>query len=270
MTENAGNRSFLHTGKFLLSLKQIGTICFLTIILISPTFADNEPTTPTLIPSSEPGCNQAVLNTTEGSAALEAIYTPNTIGTTWYSDGVQLEVDNAATSCTYDTAMTLPTNPTKPGYEFNGWKIRPECKIPSTDVSNAPNAYAAKRLNGGDDNTNGGATAATYGISDPGEWGASWSNGDKVTGVALCSQTSGTYPNTGTPDETGSGETKNCWCQATHYTANNAQQCSLSAPAWVSEYNAGSAADCADGCAKSCANRVRWYSGFRATLFGSN
>ena len=90
----------------------------IAIAFALPALADNEPTTPTLIPASDPGCNQAVLNTTEGSAALEAIYTPNTIGTTWYSDGVQLEVDNAATSCTYDSAMTLPTNPTKAGYVF--------------------------------------------------------------------------------------------------------------------------------------------------------
>ena len=181
----------------MLSIKQIGPICFLSIISISPTFAY------TLIPTPV-SCDNSVLNTTTGPASLEANYTANTIGTTWYSDGVQLTVDNAATSCTYDTAMTLPTNPTKPGYEFNGWKIRIQFNIPSTDVSNNGNAYAAKRLNGGRDYTNGGDTAATYGITQPGEWGVSWSNGDKVTGVALCSQTSGTWATTGTPDETGS------------------------------------------------------------------
>ena len=262
------------------SLKQIGTICFLTFISIFPTFADNEPTTPTLIPASDPGCNQAVLNTTEGSAALEAIYTPNTIGTTWYSDGVQLEVDNAATSCTYDTEMTLPTNPTKAGYEFNGWKIRPQCKIPSTDVSNNGNAYAAKLLNGESDATSGGATAATYGITQPGEWGVSWKNGDKVTGVALCSAQSGNYhglrwggnSSDWTSDKTtlinATGETRYCWCKATHYTANNAQQCSLSSPAWV--YRAGT--DSADGCAYNCAyycvnNLLGSSSPFRVALF---
>ena len=185
-------------------MQKLLSASIIAVAFALPALADNEPTTPTLIPSSEPGCNQAVLNTTEGSAALEAIYTPNTIGTTWYSDGVQMEVDNAATSCTYDTAMTLPTNPTKTGYDFVGWKVHPQCKIPSTDVSNPPNAYAAKRLNGGTYTTSGGATAATYGLEQPGEWGVSWSNGDKVTGVALCSQTSGTWATTGTPDETGS------------------------------------------------------------------
>ena len=163
--------------------------------------------------------------------------------------------------------MTLPTNPTKAGYEFNGWKIRIPCNIPSTDVSNNGTAFASKRLNGGTDITYGGATAATYGISAPGEWGVSWSNGDKVTGVALCSQTSA---NTGTPDETGSGETKYCWCKATHYTANNAQQCSLSSPAWVFGTVYGSAANCADGCASYCASRVHSRSVSRAALFAGN
>ncbi|MBR0211978.1 MAG: hypothetical protein IJQ55_00040, partial [Alphaproteobacteria bacterium] len=87
-------------------MKKLLSASIIAIVFALPAFA----TTPTLIPASDPGCNQAVLNTTEGSAALEAIYTANTINTTWYSDGVQLEVDNAATSCTYDTEMTLPTN----------------------------------------------------------------------------------------------------------------------------------------------------------------
>ena len=165
--------------------------------------------------------------------------------------------------------MTLPTNPTKPGYEFNGWKLYvPPCLIPSTDVSNAPNAYAAKKLNGGSDITNGGATAATYGITDPGEWGVSWSNGDKVTGVALCSQTDGTYATTGTPDETGSGTTRYCWCKATHYTANNAQQCSLSAPAWVFYSYYYSVAECAYDCAYYCSSLLLSNSVIRAAVLG--
>ena len=162
--------------------------------------------------------------------------------------------------------MTLPTNPTKPGYEFNGWKIRIQCNIPLTDVSTNGNARASKRLSDGIIWTNGGATAETYGLEQPGEWGVSWSNGDKVTGVALCSQTNGMYRRTGTPDETGSGETKYCWCKATHYTANNAQQCSLSSPSWV----LASVGDCAGLCASSCANVIQDDSVFRAALFGSN
>ena len=283
MIQNAGSRRTLHThththtDSFVKSLKQIGTICFLSIILIYPTFA----TTPTLIPASDPGCNQAVLNTTEGSAALEAIYTPNTIGTTWYSDGVQLEVDNAATSCTYDTEMTLPTNPTKAGYEFNGWKIRIQCNIPSADVSNNGNAYGYKNDSTGSYGADSYNTGR-FNLTEDNTWGVSWSNGDKVTGVALCSAHSGNNhswqwggnSSDWTSDETtltsASGETKYCWCKATHYTANNAQQCSLSSPAWVFAYDDGSAADCAIGCALDCALYVRNNSVFRLAVFGGN
>ena len=254
------------------SLKQIGTICFLTIFFISPTFADDEPT---LIPTPA-SCNNSVLNTTEGSAALEAIYTPNTIGTTWYSDGEQLEVGDAATSCTYDTAMTLPDNPTKAGYEFNGWKII-RCNIPSTDVSGPPNAYAAKRLSG-DDVAWGGATAATYGLTERGQWGASWSNGDKVTGVALCSAESGNdhghqwggNSSDWTSDETtltsATGEPLYCWCKATHYTDSGSSQCPLSSLAWVFQhYYPGG---CWYNCALDCATSLRNFSNFRVALLG--
>ena len=262
-------------------MKKLLSASIIAVAFALPTFADNEPTTPTLIPANDPGCNQAVLNTTEGSASLEAIYTPNTIGTTWYSDGVQITGNNVPSTCTYDTEMTLPTNPTKAGYEFNGWKIK-RCLIPSTDVSNNGNAYAAKRLNGGNDSTFGGATAATYGISDPGEWGATWLNGDKVTGVALCSAHSGDNHSSQwggdssdwTSDETtltsASGETRYCWCKATHYTANNAQQCSLSAPAWVFNLGIVSDAYCALNCAVNCASKCRHDSVFQVALFGEN
>ncbi len=178
-----------------------------------------------------------------------------------------MTVDSAYQSCTYDAVLTPPTPDARPGYEFNGWKIRPECKIPSTDVSNNGNAYVAKSLSNGSDSTYGGATATTYGITQPGEWGVSWSNGDKVTGVALCSRTSGTWATTGTPDETGGNRAQYCWCKVTHYTANNAQQCSLLSPAWVYRNNGGSAVACRSQCAQSCAGAVLDGSDFRAALF---
>ncbi len=204
-------------------------------------------------------------NIANGSASLEPDFSANTINTTWYSNGTQLTGDNIPATCTYDTALIPPTPAARPGYEFNGWKIK-RCEIPSTDVSTNGNAYAAKKLDGGNDSTSGGATAATYGITQPGEWGVSWSSGDKVVGEAICSQTSGRWATTGTPDTTGTGETKYCWCRATHYTANNAQQCTLSSPAWV--FSGGDdSANCARDCASGCAGDVRFNSVFRVALF---
>ena len=254
------------------SLKQIGTICFLSIILISPTFA----TTPTLIPASEPGCNQAVLNTTSGSAALEAIYTANTINTTWYSNGEQLTGAGVPSSCTYDALLVPPTPDARPGYAFGGWTLRvpaapepvvPTCLIPSADVSNDPNAYGYKNDSTGEDGVSIYNTGL-FNLTEDNTWGASWENGDKVTGVALCSQTSGTYATTGTPDETGSGTTRYCWCKATHYTANNAQQCSLSAPAWVFYSYYYSVAECAYDCAYYCSSLLLSNSVIRAAVLG--
>ncbi|MBO7042385.1 MAG: InlB B-repeat-containing protein, partial [Alphaproteobacteria bacterium] len=176
------------------------------------------------------------------------------------------ETINPPNMCTWGGSMTGIQHPTKTGYTFIGWYLK-RCEIPSTDVSNNGNARASKRLSNGGVLAIG-ATAETYGLEQPGEWGVSWSNGDKVTGVALCSQTSGTYPNTGTPDETGSGETQYCWCKATHYTANNAQQCSLVSPAWVFYGDFGS--NCALFCPDNCAGTAEITSGFRAALFGEN
>ena len=214
--------------------------------------------------------NNSVLNTTEGSAALEAIYTPNTIGTTWYSDGVQLEVDNSATSCTYDTAMTLPTNPTKAGYEFNGWKIRVlPCLIPSTLVSTQGVANGEYPLNGGNYVAHNNIPLATYEISEPGEWGVTWNSGDKVTGVAFCSTTNDgkSYYQTGNPGTTGGGTY--CWCKATHYTPSGNSRCALSSPVWVL-YRSQSDANCATYCAARCSSEVSAYQNFKTALFGDN
>ena len=112
-------------------MKKLLSISVIAIFAIAPTFADNEPT---VIPTPA-NCNEAVLNTTEGSADLEAIYTANTINTTWYSGyGNNASVANA-TQCSYDGTINLPqTNPSRPGYAFNGWKLK-TCNIPSQYVS---------------------------------------------------------------------------------------------------------------------------------------
>ena len=242
----------------MLSLKQIGTICFTTILslFISPSYS--------YITNSS-NCDEDVLNTTSAPAALEANYSANTINTTWYSNGTALSGDEVPSSCIYDDALTPPTPAARPGYMFGGWTLKPPpCLIPSSLASTNGSSGGFKSGDEWDVNT------SEYGLTEDNTWGVTWSNGDKVTGVALCSQTSGTYPNTGTPDETGSGETQYCWCKATHYTANNAQQCSLSSPAWVFRIDRGSAANCATYCAYYCAYAVQYYNsyaGFRSAIF---
>ena len=131
-------------------------------------------------------------NVANRSAALEPDFHANTINTTWYSNGEQLTGNNIPGTCTYDAALTPPTPAPRAGYVFNGWTLRvpaapvvTDCGISELSHNIDYSAYAAKRLDGGDDFTSGGATAATYGITQAGEWGVTLSYG-KITGVSSC------------------------------------------------------------------------------------
>ena len=109
----------------MLSLKQIGTICFAFIFSIFSTnlFA----TDPNIAASATTAnCDNATLETYSGSSNLQANWEANKINLTWYSDDTQItDVQSAATSCNYDSGLTVPsTPPTKTGYTFNGWKVR--------------------------------------------------------------------------------------------------------------------------------------------------
>lgn len=87
-------------------------------------------------------------------------------------------------------------------------------------------------------------------------WTTNLPYGD-VSGVALCSTTSGSYATVGTPDETGGG--KYCWCKSTHPVLSR----------WVFAYAAGSSSNCASYCARDCGDYVRASADFRSSMFGS-
>ena len=70
-----------------------------------------------------------MLNTDTGPVNLRAEFEPETINLKWYNGNNQITVPNASNSCTYDTAISLPTDPVKPGYKFKGWNV-----IPGTPV----------------------------------------------------------------------------------------------------------------------------------------
>ena len=224
-------------------------------------------------------------NVANRSAALEPDFHANTINTTWYSNGEPLTGNNIPGTCTYDAPLVPPTPDARPGYTFGGWKIRSQqveqCVIPVTCVNNDPESESLGCLDmngdagcagkGGFDQN----ALSIYGISDPGGWGVTWSNGDKVTGVALCSAYNSDMVNfdeykTATESAvTGAiGETKYCWCKATHYTANGSSQCSVSSTLWVAPgYPTDSDEDCANSCAYDCADLVQYNLSFRAAIF---
>ena len=242
------------------------------VVMLAPSYATN-------IPTTNPGCTTTVLgadNVANRSAALEPDFSANTINTTWYSNGTQLTGNGIPDSCTYDEQLLPPTPEARPGYTFGGWKVKvpepvvaPACTIPSGLLSNNGEDYGYQNDSTGQYGVNSYNTS-DYGLTQDNTWGVTWSNGDKVVGEAICSQTNGTYATTGTPDTTGAGTTQYCWCRATGYIASGESQCSLSSSSWVFFYDHESADDCALDCAASCGMDVDLESGFRAAVFAGN
>ena len=68
-------------------------------------------------------CDNATLNKYTGTANVEINWEPNVIQLGWYDGNTRLDVPASAQSCTYDGMITVPPQPTKPGYTFNGWKV---------------------------------------------------------------------------------------------------------------------------------------------------
>jgi len=68
-------------------------------------------------------CDNATLDKYTGAADIEINWEPNTIGLNWYDGDTKLTVQQSAQSCVYDSTITVPPAPTKPGYTFNGWKV---------------------------------------------------------------------------------------------------------------------------------------------------
>ena len=102
--------------RLLCYLKQAVMFCCAVFVCCS-SFAENITTSPA-------DCTQPTLSVDTGTANLNAQWEANTIGISWYNDGQKITGDaNAATQCTYDHTFSLPTQPTKTGYTFTGWKV---------------------------------------------------------------------------------------------------------------------------------------------------
>ena len=62
--------------------------------------------------------------TVNNDTVCTAQWSNNTINLTWTVDGQTYNAGNPSASCVYSTAIqTLPTKPTKPGYDFAGWDV---------------------------------------------------------------------------------------------------------------------------------------------------
>ena len=97
-------------------MKKLLSITAITTILATPAFATI---------TNNATCDTTNLGQSENNstANVEADWTANTININWYiDDNAQQTI--AQNTCTYDGTITLPQEPTKTGYTFNGWQLR--------------------------------------------------------------------------------------------------------------------------------------------------
>ena len=135
-----------------------------------PAFADTVTTLP-----NNAVCNETNLGTSSGAADIEVVWEPNTINTTWYSNGTQLSGNGVPATCTYNTPILPPTPAPRAGYVFGGWALRaPASPLLSLNASIAPTDASVINLDG----TTQGSSAATYGLTQAGTAALHFSYGD--------------------------------------------------------------------------------------------
>ena len=220
-------------------------------------------------------CDSDTLDTTSGTANLRADFEANRIDLRWYDNNTMLNVSSTSSDkCIYDTSIDLPTNPTKTGYTFKGWKVQPEYDFSSLDTSRSGTERWAKdestcyhALSGnkaGVENCDGEfLELSSY------EWKVNFYYG-MIYGMSKCTNVSGTWATSGNPGDVNG---KYCWCKATGYKATGSSTISrpLSNPLWVfynihgdySSYNA-----CKDTCSRHCTYGVIYETVFRRALYG--
>ena len=222
--------------------------------------------------SSAP-CDNATLDKYTGTANVEINWEPNTIGLKWFNGEEQVSGQN---SCVYDGTITVPPQPTKPGYTFNGWKIpKYDFSTIPTDVSGTErwaigwynNAnycwYAAATGDAWNVNCN---SNSTYTELQTYEWKVRYEHGD-LYGMVGCSTTSGTHAHPGNPTIT-NGTGQYCWCKATGYKATNSGVISkpASALSWVFGNDGSVIGECSRSCAAYCVNAADYIRSFRRAL----
>jgi hypothetical protein len=206
--------------------------------------------------------------------------------------------NGAAGTCSYDGAITLPTNTmTKTGYEFAGWRVKPLFDLSSlfgtNDIcTNADSSYARATHNNkevcyayGTNTVNSSSIEVCTNESNLSDvemyqWKTKFSYGT-IKGEARCSTQHPTtfwYNNNYTftsdhfattiTDETGQAGAQYCWCKATDFARpNNSSYREVASSSWVFQF-LDSTYKCGANCAFRCAEIVRTDSRYRGALFG--
>ena len=233
-------------------------------LMVMPAFA-TDPDIP--ISTTSVACDDSALNSDTGPVNVEIEWEPNEINLHWYDGDTELNVANESQSCVYDSTLTPPqTIPTKTGYTFRGWKTK--CvlsNLVNLDTSIHGSAWAAKSIASGADAHDGDATAATYGLTQNGEWGITFSYG-KLKGMAYCSAKVGnnnseTFTNAksnwlASADEIiAAGTGTYCWCSAQTFTrSSDNTKCLLNMNAIYVRNLTNN--NCTTACSRRCADLI--------------
>ena len=95
-------------------------------------------------------CTNNTLETYSGNSNLSADWQPNEIQLRWYNNNTLMDVQTAANTCTYDDTLTVPsTAPTRTGYTFAGWTVRPEMDFSTLNTNSTIIARYGKGVGGG-------------------------------------------------------------------------------------------------------------------------
>jgi len=250
--ENEGKRKYMQ--KYAITSLIMATIAI-------PAMATND-----LVTETNNGCDNAILNTYDGDVNLTANWSANTINLTWYDNsaangGTAMNVGQSSAQCTYDGGITLPQEPTKPGYTFKGWRVRAsrclryteeEVAIDSEHLRWKPLVNTGQTMSDVEGFTDNSADL------EPGEWAIEFSSGE-LKGMSKCSNKYGN--NHGTTWPIGSindwrasyeelttlqDENAYCWCSVTDF----GDDCHIDSPWWI--YGEALTAQ-ADTCPNLCA-----------------
>ena len=223
--------------------------------------------------NDSPTCDESVLNASNGTANLEINWEPNVIPLRWYSGNTLLEPENNDDTCTYDGVLNRPTNPTREGYNFAGWRVRPtyDFKTINTTASGYE-SWAIGVMETSDYCTYAIGTGSSTEVSCTAypefykelqryEWKVRLYGGD-IYGSSYCSAKSGNandsrwdndssnWMATYSELESAPGDKTYCWCQATGYKPDNSN--TIHGPDSSTDWGFVAIYSSVDRCAKSC------------------
>ena len=247
-------------------------ISILAVMLAMPAFATD------ITGSSD--CDNSTLGTYSAPVDMEAKWTANTINLQWYDDAD--DTNPASTMCTYNTTIALPTEPSKPGYNFTGWQLRVNyCDFSGVVNTDGTNPQGHGWRNNADVCFDYGVVVNCNTMSDIAlnQWKTEFNHGI-VRGVAICTDKAGDNHDFGWDGNNSdwiatdaeiaqaSDSGQYCWCKMTKYAPTSGNACTVASPVWGFYDDYGSTSKCANNCAYDCAVNVGVTSDFRRAVYG--